>query len=184
MTTAIARTTSSSLFRQLALVLTGSLFIAACAQIAVPRVSVPLTMQTFAVLLIGAALGARLGTAAVLLYLFQGAVGLPVFSGFLGGPVVFAGPTAGYLLGFIPAVWFVGAMSDRGLVSRPAAAFVPMALATVLILVIGGMWLSIFFGLDPWTYGVAPFIPGGVLKTILAALLASQAMEIVRRFRM
>lgn len=183
MTTATTRTASSSLTRQFALAFGGSLFIAACAQVAVPMWPVPMTMQTFAVLLVGAALGARLGAAAAVLYLLEGAAGLPVFANLSGGAHVLAGPTAGYLLAFIPAAWLVGVASDRGLTRRAATAVVPMALATALILAVGGAWLGLLFGEHAWSVGVAPFIAGGALKATLAALLAPKAIEVVGRFR-
>ncbi len=184
MTTATVHTASSSLARPFALALTGSLFIAACAQIAVPVGPVPMTMQTFAVLLVGAAFGARLGAAAVVLYLLEGAVGLPVFSGFLSGPVAFAGPTAGYLLAFVPAAWLVGVARDRGLMARASTVVFPMVGATALILAGGGAWLALVFGADAWAVGVLPYLFGGALKIALAAVLAPKAIDVVRRFRM
>lgn len=184
MTTATIFSASFSVPRQFALAFAGSVFIAACAQIAVPVGPVPMTMQTFAVLLVGAAFGARLGAAAAALYLLEGAVGLPVFSGFLGGPAAFAGPTAGYLLAFVPAAWLVGLARDRGLMARASTAVFPMVLATALILAGGGAWLAMVFGADAWTVGVLPYLFGGVLKIALAAVLAPKAIDVVRRFRM
>ena len=179
MTTATIRTASFSAPRQIALAFAGSLFIAACAQLAVPMWPAPMTMQTFAILLVGAALGARLGLAAVALYLLEGAAGLPVFAHLTGGAPVLVGPTAGYLLAFLPAVWLVGFASDRGLTKRAWTAAIPMTLATALILASGGVWLSGMFGVDAMTYGVAPFVVGGALKVALAALLAPRAKDIV-----
>ena len=180
MTTATIRTASFSFPRQIALAFAGSLFIAACAQIAVPVGAAPMTMQSFAILIVGAALGARLGLAAVALYLLEGAAGLPVFAHLTGGAHVFVGPTAGYLLAFMPAVWLVGFASDNGLTRRPWMAALPMALATLLILACGGLWLSAMFGVDAFTYGVAPFALGGALKVALAAVLAPRAKDVLR----
>jgi len=183
MTTATIRTASFSFPRQLALAFGGSLFIAACAQIAVPMWPAPMTMQTFAVMLVGAALGSRLGLAAVALYLLEGAAGLPVFAHLTGGAPVIVGPTAGYLLAFLPAVWLVGFASDRGLGRHPLLIAGPMALATGLILAPGGLWMGAMFGVDWFAYGVAPFVLGGALKVALAALLAPRAKDVLMSLR-
>ncbi|MGP1310480.1 MAG: biotin transporter BioY [Phycisphaerales bacterium] len=160
----------------------GSLFIALCAQIAVPMWPVPATMQTFAVLLVGAALGARLGAAAVLLYLVEGAMGMPFFSNGAFGAARFLGPTGGYLLAFPVAAFLVGYLAQLGLTRTFARAACSMFAGTLLILAVGAVWLSIFFPhTDAFTAGFAIFLPGGVLKTLLAAALLPAAWKFVRR---
>src|ERR671918_2381813 len=101
--------------RSFGLVIVFSLFIAACAQFTIPLPLVPITGQTFAVLLTGALLGSRLGAAAVIAYLIEGAVGLPFFSP-VGAPGIlrFLGPTAGYLIAFPAAAFVTGAFAENG----------------------------------------------------------------------
>src|SRR5581483_9286863 len=119
------------------LAVAGSLFVAASAQIQVPLWPVPITMQTFAVLLIGAAYGAGLGAATLALYLVEGAAGLPVFAGLSGGPHVIVGPTGGYIVGFVVAAGLVGWLAehrwDRSVVFTGAA----MVLGNLAIYALG-----------------------------------------------
>jgi len=138
-----------------------SLVIAASARINVPFWPVPMTLQTCAVLSIAGMFGARIGVAAVLAYLLEGAVGLPVFAA--GGPATLVGPTAGYLLGFVAAAALVG--SVRGALPRAAA----MLAATALIYTIGASWLARFVGIDQAIQiGVVPFLLGDAAKAALA----------------
>src|SRR3546814_2064493 len=133
--------------RAVMLAIAGSALIAVCARIQVPMWPVPMTMQTFAVLLIGLAYGSRLGAATVALYLFEGAVGLPVLATGA-GLAYFAGPTAGYLLGFVAAAAFVGWFADRGW-GRPAGrVFVAMLAGSAVIYQFGVGWLATFVGME------------------------------------
>lgn len=126
---------------------------------------VPATMQTLAVLLLGALGGPRLGVAAVVLYLAQGAAGLPFFANGTAGPAVLAGPTAGYLLGFLPAAALAGLAA--GAVWWRQALW--LSAAHLVLFVPGVLWLAGFVGLERalWA-GFVLFIPGTVLKTALA----------------
>jgi len=172
---------SRSLGREIALVLAGSLVIALSAQATVPLWPVPMTLQTLAVLVVGAALGPRLGALAALAYLAEGAAGLPVFAGLSGGAMHLAGPTAGYLFAFPLAAAIAGYAARRGLCDRPLRAIAPMTAGTLVILALGALWLS-RFSVDPIGVGVAPFLPGAVIKIALAAMVAPRAMELVSRF--
>lgn len=96
------------------LVVAGSVLIALLAQLEIPLQPVPITGQTFGVLLVGALLGSRLGAVTVLTYLAWGAIGLPVFAGGISGPARLVGPTGGYLVGFVGAAFLVGWLSERG----------------------------------------------------------------------
>jgi biotin transport system substrate-specific component len=156
-------------------VLLGTLFLALSSYVEVPMVPVPVTMQTFAVMLVGALYGWRLGALTIIAWLAEAAVGLPVLSGGAAGAHHFVGPTAGYLFAFPVAGALVGWLAERGWNGRkPVLAFVGMLLGNALCLVVGGAWLAVLFGAEvAWTSGVAPFIVGGVLKSALgAALLA------------
>ncbi len=157
--------------RHLLLVIVGTLFLAACAWIEVPMVPVPMTMQTFGMVMIGAVYGWRLGGATVAVYLTEGAIGLPVFAGGAAGIHHFVGPTAGYLVAFVLAAMLVGASAERGLLRHPLSAFTVMLAGHLLILALGVAWLAYAVGLglsQAVAVGATPFLIGMVLKSALA----------------
>lgn len=163
-----------SLLSPALLALGGSFAIAASAQIQVPMQPVPMTLQSLVVLLVGVAYGWRLGAATVLLYLAEGLCGLPVFAGFRAGPAVLLGPTAGFLIGFVPAAALAGWLAARGWVQglwRPVALF---AAGHAVLFATGVAWLAWLFGFDrAVAVGLLPFLPGSVVKVALGvALLA------------
>jgi biotin transport system substrate-specific component len=156
------------------LALLGSAVLAASAQVALPAWPVPATLQSLAVLLLGALGGARLGTAAVALYLLEGALlGLPVFAGGNAGPAALAGPTGGYLLGFLPAAWAAG--HARGPLWRQGAVLLA---AHLLLFAPGVAWLAGFVGAErAFAAGFLAFLPATLVKTALALA----ALRAVRR---
>ena len=167
-----ASASASAIAYDLGLVLLGSLFIAASAQVALPLPfsPVPVTGQTFAVLVVGAALGRVRGVAAVAAYLAEGASGLPVFAGGAAGPAVLLGPTGGYLLGFLPGAWLCGALAERGWDRRVGGTIAAMLLGNVAIFAFGLPWLARVVGAsNALTLGFWPFLPGDVVKIGLAA---------------
>ena len=169
-----------------ALVLVGSFLIGLAAQWAIPLPWVPVTGQTFAVLLVGALLGARLGPAAVVAYLVEGAAGLPVFGQGKGGLAVLLGPTGGYLVGFVAAAHVVGLLAQRGWDRRFHTTMAAMILGNAVIYVFGLAWLSVVSGMDAQgllRLGLYPFIPGDLAKACLAAVLLPSAWGIASRFR-
>ena len=178
--TALAWLRGGSWARRVFLVLAGSLFLAACSWIEVPMVPVPMTMQTFGLVVIGALYGWRLGGATVLTYLLQGAMGLPVLAGGAAGFIHFVGPTAGYLFGFALATVIVGWLAERRFARHPLAAFAVMLLGHVAILAPGVTWLATAIGLG-WTQaaavGLTPFLLGMVLKSALAAACLQAAQR-------
>ena len=166
---------SRPLVWRVAAVALGTLFLALSSYVEVPMVPVPVNMQTFAVVLVGALYGWRLGAITIIAWLAEAALGLPVLSGGAGGAHHFVGPTAGYLFAFPVAGALVGWLAERGWNGRrPLLAFVSMLLGNALCLGLGAAWLAVLFGTEvAWSSGVAPFIIGGVLKSALgAALLA------------
>src|SRR3979411_2948546 len=172
-----------SLLWKLVLVLAGSALIALAAQIRIPLPfsPVPVTGQTFAVLLVAAALG-RLGVASGLAYLVEGAFGLPVFAGGATGLAYMGGPTGGYLVGFVLAAVIVGAAAEREWDRRFATSLLVMFLGEGAILQCGVAWLARFpLSVSPWQAGLIPFIPGDIFKMVLAALALPTGWRLVRR---
>jgi biotin transport system substrate-specific component len=148
----------------------GTMFLAVNSWISIPMVPVPVTMQTFAVTMVGALYGWRLGGITVVAWLLQSFIGLPVLTEGMPGQLAFAGPTAGYLFAFPVVAAFVGFLAERGFTRNPFISAVVMLLGNALCLAVGGLWLAGLFGAEvAWASGVAPFILGGVLKSALAA---------------
>lgn len=144
------------------------------AQINVPMAPVPMTMQTFAVLLAGAVLGPWRGAASVLLYLAAAAAGLPILSDGASGLAPFSGPTAGYLFAFPIAAALVGAMFTCDALRGPLRKTGLMIAAHILILAIGAGWLATSIGLtDALAYGFTPFLIGMVVKSVLVVAAAA-----------
>ena len=171
--------------RAAALVVGFSLLVALAAQVVVPLpfTPVPLTGQTFAVLLTGALLGPRLGALAMAAYLVEGAAGLPFFRGGAGGYAHLAGPTAGYLFAFPVAAFVTGHLAERGWDRRFLTAGAAMFLGSLVILAGGWMWLTLFFrtAADAFSAGVAPFLLGDVVKIALAAAALPTGWRLLRR---
>ena len=160
-----------SLLARAGIVLAGTAVLALSAKMQVPFWPVPMTLQTLAVMTIGALFGARMAAATVLAYLLEGALGLPVFASG-GGLAYMAGPTGGYLLGFLLAAVFAGWASDRGLVRGVGPALGVFLVAEALIFGPGVLWLAGFTGAEKAIAGgLVPFLPGEALKLGLAALI-------------
>jgi len=156
------------------LIVFGSLLLAALAQIeiALPFTPVPITGQTFGVLLIGAALGSKRGAATIILYLTEGGLGLPFFAGGASGLTILTGATAGYLVGFVGAAYAVGWLAERGLERSVRTSIIPFLVGTIIIYVFGVAWLStIVGGLDKAIeLGMVPFLFGDAVKLVLASV--------------
>lgn len=164
----------NTLLRNAFLAVAGSLALWVSAKIQVPFYPVPMTMQTFVVLVIGMSFGWRLGGATVLLYLTQGAAGLPVFAGTPEKGIGFAymaGPTGGYLLGFVVAAMVVGWLAHKGWDRNVLKTLVAMVLGTAIIFAFGVAWLGSVIGWEKpvLQFGLYPFLPGAAFKIALAA---------------
>jgi biotin transport system substrate-specific component len=156
------------------LVALGTALLTMSAKVNLPLPYVPMTLQTLVVLMIGAAYGWRLGVTTVLAYLAEGAIGIPVFAGPVGGLAPLLGPTAGYLAGFVMAALATGWLSERGWDRSVPLLFVAMAIGHILILGCGFAWLA--FGMKlgvekAWLVGIAPFVAPSVIKNALGAAL-------------
>ncbi len=168
------QTQTRALLYDIALIIGASVFIAIMAQLTVylPFSPVPVTGQTLAVLLVGALLGSSRGSMAVLAYLAEGASGMPVFAGGHAGAIVLAGPTGGYLLGFVVAAYAVGWLAERGWDRNIALATAAMLLGNAIIYISGLAWLAQFVGAqNAPVAGLYPFIAGDIIKIAIAALL-------------
>ncbi len=164
-----------------------SLLIAAAAQVAIPLpfTPVPLTGQTFGVLLTGMALGSRRGALAVALYVLEGAVGLPFFAGGAAGLAKLLGPTGGYLFAFPIAAFVAGLLAECGWDRKPLTTVLGMLLASLTIFFFGALWLSYFVGgiVPAVVQGVVPFLPGDIIKSLLAAALLPAAWKLSKLHR-
>ncbi|MDP8033139.1 biotin transporter BioY [Pasteurella atlantica] len=150
----------------------GANLIALFAQISVPMYPVPITGQTLAVTVVGLGLGRKAGASAVLLYLFEGIIGLPVFANGSMGLASLLGPSGGYLIGFVPSAYLLGYFSDKGVLNSFTKSLVVVFVASVLIFAFGLAQLSFFVPADKvLAYGLYPFILGGVIKAVLASAL-------------
>ena len=172
----------SAQLRDILLVLAGSLLMALCAQIVIPLQPVPITGQTFGVLLLGAALGSKRGAAAMLAYIAEGALGLPFFAGGASGLAILTGTTAGYLVGFVIAAFVIGLLAERGLERSLRTSLVPFLVGTVIIYTFGVGWLAIVLGDvgKAIALGMLPFLFGDALKLVAAALVLPAAWKFVR----
>jgi biotin transport system substrate-specific component len=172
-----------SLAKKAAIVVAGSLFMAAMTQVSVPFYPVPVTLQTLAVMLIGVTFGFRMATATLALYLVEGAVGLPVFSGFGFGLAKLAGPTGGYLAGFLVAAAVMGFAADRGITRSWFGMIATLLVGEVILMAMGFSWLASLIGTEKaWSAGVVPFIIGDIIKLGLAALIARGVLKGATRF--
>lgn len=185
MTLAKALAPSQSLLTRAFMVVGGSFFIAIAAQLSVPMLPVPMTLQTLAILLVGLTFGARMGALTLLAYLGEGAMGLPVFANG-GNGAAFFGPTAGFLLGFVMMAAIVGYAADRGVKGLVGTAAVAL-LASALLYIPGVAWamaLAEIAGIDTakwgadsfamiWQYYMAPFLIGDAVKAVIAALVVT-----------
>lgn len=194
-----ASPTVTRAIRAAVLAVLGSLFVAICAQVQIPLWPVPVTGQTFAVLVVGMAFGWRLGGATLLLYLAEGAVGLPVFANFAAGPGVLAGPTGGYIVGFVLAAAAIGYLAQRGWDRSVWRTAIAMLIGNVVLYVPGLIWLGMFYAGPGAQYvdntgattavgaaiagGLTPFLLGDALKLALAAALFPIAWRMLSKHR-
>jgi biotin transport system substrate-specific component len=177
---------TSRAIRLAVLAAAGTVLLTLSAKIQVPFYPVPMTMQTFAVLVIGMTYGWRLAAVTLLLYLLAGAVGLPVFAGTPAKGVALAymmGGTGGYLVGFVLAAAACGWFAERGWVSSAATTALVMLIGNVIIYIPGLLWLGVLFGWDKpiLQWGLTPFILGDLAKVALAAAVLPLVWKWIKR---
>ena len=161
----------TKLVKYIFIALMGSIILAISSKIKIPFYPVPMTMQTLVVLMIGIGFGWKLGLATVSLYLFEGIIGLPVFSGTPEkgvGLIYFTGPTMGYLIGFLPAVFFAGLLKVNykyNLIHRFVINFILYTFSVSFIYLFGLIWLTNFVPVEKiWIVGAMPFLLAELLK--------------------
>ena len=188
MALAFSQSNNKKLLKNISLVILGTVFIAVSAQVIVPFVPVPVTLQTLAVLIIGLSFGSKLGLVTVFTYLFEGAVGLPVFAGGA-STLALIGPTAGFLFGFLLMVYVAGLARDLQVTNFFATSFFTL-LASMLLYIPGAIWpllIAEFFGIKAgWanlpvskiiSSFIAPFILIDIVKSLVTALLVSSVVK-------
>jgi biotin transport system substrate-specific component len=170
----------SKLVKNLFLALIGTIILAISSKIKIPFYPVPMTMQTFVVLLIGFTFGWKLGGATIILYLFEGMIGLPVFSGTPEkgiGLIYFIGPTMGYLIGFVFTVFLVGYFKfNKNLIIN----FIKLTFATSFIYIFGMLWLGYLVGWEKpiFELGAKPFLLAELFKILLATFIVTKLTRI------
>jgi len=161
-----------SITYELSILFSAVLMMAALSRISIPLQPVPITGQTLGVLLTGIMLGRKRALAAMLTYLAMGIIGFPVFTNGGFGLVHLTGPTGGYLLGFIPAAFMMGYLGDKGWYKRAVTAISAILIGHAVIFACGLLWLSILMkGVNVLAIGFLPFIPGALVKTLVAFAL-------------
>ena len=174
----------SKILKNLFIVLVGTILLAISSKVKIPFYPVPMTMQTFIVLIIGMGFGWKIGVATITLYLFEGAIGLPVFAGTPEkgiGLVYLTGPTMGYLLGFLITVFFAGKFNyNNNLINN----FIKLTFATSFIYILGMIWLGSLIGWDKpiFKLGAQPFLLAELLKVLLATFFISKIKRIRKNF--
>jgi biotin transport system substrate-specific component len=176
---------AARLATQLLLAIVGTLLLTLSAKTRVLLGPVDISMQTLAVFLISAAFGMRLGVATLLLYMAEGAIGLPVFQGTPEkgiGIAYMLGSTGGYLVGFVVMAAIVGWAADRGWDRHPVKLFNAMLVAEIVMMAMGFAWLALLIGPEKsWQFGVVPFIVGDLIKVALAASLVPAVWSLLKR---
>jgi len=163
----------------------GSIVLTISAKLKIPFYPVPMTMQTFVVLLIGITLGYKVGLATVTLYLFEGIIGLPVFASSPEkgiGIAYFIGPTMGYLIGFIVAVYFSGFFKyDKGIINT----FIKLVFSVSFIYILGLIWLGTLIGWEKpiFKLGAQPFLLAELFKVLLLTVLTPIILKIKKNFK-
>ncbi len=166
-------------------VVSASLLLALLAQVELRLwfTPVPITLQPLGVMFIAAALGSKRGTLALIAYLGEGALGLPVFAGGAGSLAVFAGPTGGYLCGFVPATFIMGFLLEGGWKESFLKSLATVSLGSLVILAMGTLWLTCLVGYpSALAMGFYPFLMGSALKSVTAASIISAGSKALNRF--
>ena len=172
----------SALTYDLGVVLAGSALLALSARLSFHLGPIPFTGQTLAVVLLGALLGSRRAVASVAAYLLEGAMGAPVFAGGAFGVAYMAGPTGGYMAGFLAAAWLTGSLAERGWDRDRLTSIAAMAIGNAAIYVFGIAWLACYMGLGAAVMtGLVPFVVGDAVKLAAAGCLLPLGWKMIKK---
>jgi len=179
----VKQKTNAKILKTILIVFLGTIFLTLSAKIKIPFYPVPMTMQTFVVLLMGIAFGWKLSVLTISIYLFEGIIGLPVFAGTPEkgiGLIYFTGPTMGYLFGFLVATFLAGFMNFQ---KNIFLIFIKLILCVSTIYIFGIFWLGILIGWDKpiIQLGVTPFLLAELFKILLLTFLTSKIIKL-RKF--
>ena len=177
---AISKVQLNKIVKTISIIVIGSILLTISAKIKIPFYPVPMTMQTFVILFLGITLGSKIGLLTVSIYLLEGIYGLPVFAGTPEkgiGLMYFTGPTMGYLLGFLIAVYFTGLFKyEKGLLNT----FIKLIFSVSFIYLLGIMWLGILIGWEKplFKLGAQPFLLAELFKILLLLVLIPALLKI------
>ena len=164
------------------LVLSGVIFLSVMSQLIIPLyfTPVPISLGSFGVIMVALLYGRKLGTVTVLSYVVAGSLGAPIFAGFKAGSLF--SPTGGYIVGYVVAAIILGFLSDKGIAKSYVKTFLSLLLVSVIILILGALVLMLFVPIkNVFMAGVLPFIPGDMLKAVVATLLFPRLWKFIKK---
>ena len=164
------------------LVLSGVIFLSIMSQLIIPLyfTPVPISLGSFGIILVALLYGRKLGTATVISYVAAGSLGAPIFAGFKAGSLF--SPTGGYIIGYIVATVILGYLSDKGIAKSYVKTFLSLLLVSVIIFILGALVLMLFVPIkNVFIAGVFPFIPGDMIKVIVATLLFPRLWKFIKK---
>ena len=164
------------------LVLSGVIFLSVMSQLIIPLyfTPVPISLGSFGIIMVALLYGRKLGTATVLSYVVAGSLGAPIFAGFKAGSLF--SPTGGYIVGYVAAAVILGFLSDKGIAKSYVKTFLSLLLVSVIIFILGALVLMLFVPIkNVFMAGVLPFIPGDMLKAVVATLLFPRLWKFIKK---
>ena len=164
------------------LVLSGVIFLSVMSQLIIPLyfTPVPISLGSFGIIMVALLYGRKLGTATVLSYVVAGSLGAPIFAGFKAGSLF--SPTGGYIVGYVVAAVILGFLSDKGIAKSYVKTFLSLLLVSVIIFILGALVLMLFVPIkNVFMAGVLPFIPGDMLKAVVATLLFPRLWKFIKK---
>ena len=176
------KTKEKEFLKSIFLVLSGVIFLSIMSQLIIPLyfTPVPISLGSFGVMLIALLYDRKLGTATVLSYVVAGSFGAPIFAGFKAGSLF--SPTGGYILGYIAAALILGFLFDKGIAKSYVKTFLSLLLVSVIIFILGALVLMLFVPIkNVFMAGVFPFIPGDMLKVVVATLLFPRLGKFIKK---
>ena len=176
------KTKEKEFLKSIFFVLSGVIFLSIMSQLIIPLyfTPVPISLGSFGVMLIALLYGRKLGTATVLSYVVAGSLGAPIFAGFKAGSLF--SPTGGYIVGYVVAAVILGFLSDKGIAKSYVKTFLSLLLVSVIIFVLGALVLMLFVPIkNVFMAGVFPFIPGDMLKVVVATLLFPRLGKFIKK---